>query len=186
MKCDDQRLIERVKCGDREAQRLLYNIHAGRLLSLSMRYLSRRDIAEDTLHDAFIKILRSIDGFQYRGEGSLKAWMDRVTINTALEWLKKNKRVDFVSLNSESEEHNKENEPSYGDIQRISQERLMQFIKELPDGYRAVFNLFCIEKYSHREIAAELNINEKSSSSQLLRARKLLASRINEYMRSNE
>ena len=60
----------------------------------------------------------------------------------------------------------------------------MRFVAELPDGYRTVFNLYCIEGYSHREIARMLGINEKSSSSQLFRARTLLARRIREYEKS--
>ena len=58
----------------------------------------------------------------------------------------------------------------------------MQFVSELPEGYRAVFNLYCIEEYSHREIARMLGINEKSSSSQLFRARAMRARRVREYL----
>ena len=58
----------------------------------------------------------------------------------------------------------------------------MRFVGELPEGYRAVFNLYCIEEYSHREIAQMLGINEKSSSSQLFRARAMLARKIREYL----
>lgn len=62
---------------------------------------------------------------------------------------------------------------------------LMRFVSELPDGYRVVFNLYCIEEYSHREIAQMLGINEKSSSSQLFRARTLLARRIRDYLKTH-
>ena len=67
----------------------------------------------------------------------------------------------------------------------VIDEVLMRFIAELPDGYRAVFNLYCIEEYSHREIAQMLGINEKSSSSQLFRARTLLARRIRDYLKTH-
>ena len=67
----------------------------------------------------------------------------------------------------------------------VPREVLMRFIAELPDGYRAVFNLYCIEEYSHREIAQMLGINEKSSSSQLFRARTLLARRIRDYLKTH-
>lgn len=186
MRYNEEILIDRVRQGDSTAQRGLYDSYANRLLSVSMRYVGRGDVAEDILHDAFIKIFNSIDRFEYRGEGSLRAWMERITINTALEWLRTNKRIDFVALNSEYKEHNIIEEPSYNQTERIPKQILMQFIAELPDGYRTVFNLFCIEGYSHREIAHELNIAEKSSSSQLLRAKRLLAKRINEYIERNE
>lgn len=186
MKCREEILIDGVRRGDREAQKLLYDTYAGRLLSLSLRYVGRHDVAEDTLHDAFVKIFRSIDRFNYRGEGSLQAWMSRITINLSLEWLRRSQRLDCVTLNSEYKEHNPVEEPTITQTSKIPSDKLMQFIGELPDGYRTVFNLFCVEGYSHREIAQELNINEKSSSSQLLRAKRLLARRINEYVASNE
>lgn len=185
-RCEDS-LIERVKCGERVAQRELYDLYSRRMLSIALRYVGRRDVAEDILHDAFIKIFHAIARFNYRGEGSLRAWMDRITINTSLEWLRAQKRFDMISYNDEYTAANIEiSEPSNDDIERVPQSTILRLITELPDGYRTVFNLYTIEGYSHREIAQELGINEKSSSSQLLRAKRLLATKINEYIKENE
>ena len=71
------------------------------------------------------------------------------------------------------------------DVEQVPREVLLRFVSELPEGYRAVFNLYCIEEYSHREIARMLGINEKSSSSQLFRARALLARKIRAYLESH-
>ena len=76
-------------------------------------------------------------------------------------------------------------EPDPSEVARIPRDVLMEFVGELPDGYRTVFNLYCIEGYSHRDIAQMLGINEKSSSSQLFRARTLLARRIAGYMETH-
>ena len=76
-------------------------------------------------------------------------------------------------------------EPDPSEVARIPRDVLMEFVGELPDGYRTVFNLYCIEGYSHRDIAQMLGINEKSSSSQLFRARTLLARRIAAYMETH-
>ncbi|WP_302152141.1 RNA polymerase sigma factor, partial [uncultured Alistipes sp.] len=73
-------------------------------------------------------------------------------------------------------------EPSAEETARIPEEVLMRFVNELPDGYRTVFNLYCIEEYSHREIAEMLGINEKSSSSQLFRARMMLSRKIRAWL----
>ena len=67
----------------------------------------------------------------------------------------------------------------------VSQGCLVRFISAHTDGYRAVFNLYGIEEYSHREIAQRLGINEKSSSTQLCRARTLLARRIRDYLKTH-
>ncbi len=184
MRYNEERLVERVKRRDKEAQRELYETYAGRLMAISIRYVGSEPHGEDTLHDAFIKIFNSIDKFTYRGEGSLRAWMERITINTALEWLRRRKRNAF--LVEEQIPDNIESEPSSSDIETISEEVLMRLVSELPDGYRTVFNLFCIEGHSHREISKELGINEKSSSSQLFRAKRLLASKITAYIEANE
>ncbi|MFI3259997.1 MAG: sigma-70 family RNA polymerase sigma factor [Rikenellaceae bacterium] len=171
----EERLIEDVKRGGSEAKRLLYDTYAGALYSVAMRYVGRRDVAEDMVHDSFIKVFRSFEGFSYRGEGSLKAWMVRITINTSLEWLRAQKRMGEIA---DLEGVEAEEEPTISEVEQIPQEILMRLIGELPDGYRTIFNLFCVEGYSHREIAKELGIKEKSSSSQLLRAKRLLASKI--------
>ena len=77
-------------------------------------------------------------------------------------------------------------EPSDDEVARIPREVLLRLVGELPDGYRTVFNLFCIEGYPHREIAAMLGINEKSSSSQLARARALLARKLRAWLDTHE
>lgn len=64
---------------------------------------------------------------------------------------------------------------------QLSEEILMQFVAELPDGCRTVFNLYVFEEKSHKEIARLLHIKEHSSTSQLHRAKSLLAKRIKEY-----
>ena len=59
-------------------------------------------------------------------------------------------------------------------------------ISELPDGYRMVLNLYVFEQKSHKEIADMLDIKESTSASQYLRAKKLLASKINNYLKNKE
>ncbi len=183
MKGIDEILVEKLKGGDRGAQHELYNLYAATLMAIAMRYLGERSIAEDMLHDAFIKIFHSIGRFTYRGEGSLKAWMCRIMVNVSLEYLREN-RNKTLSLDSMSGNQEPQAQTEI-EASRVPQNILLQFIAELPPGYRTVFNLFCIEGYSHREIARELKINEKSSSSQLLRAKRILADKIKSYIESH-
>lgn len=167
--------------GDNAARQELYNIFSGRLLNLCRRYISDADAAQDVLHDSFIKIFSAIHTFSWRGDGSLRAWVERVTINMALEYLRKNGRASFTSLDAMPQ---LSQEPTAEQASLIPGDVLTSFIGELPDGYRTVFNLFCIEQYSHKEIAQMLGINEKSSSSQLFRARAMLAQKIKDYLTS--
>lgn len=110
--------------------------------------------------------------------------MERVTVNVALEWLRGRNRLGMTEFD-EGRVAATVAEPVVSDVEQVPREVLLRFVSELPEGYRAVFNLYCIEEYSHREIARMLGINEKSSSSQLFRARALLARKIRAYLESH-
>ncbi len=170
-------LVRGCKQGDNAARKELYELYAPGMLCLCYRYIGHTEEAHDLLHDGFLKVFASISAFTYQGEGSLRAWMSRVFVNLALERLRKRDLLrEGVSLEQVGDQAS-EPEP---DADRLSIERLMHLIGELPAGYRTVFNLYVFEEWSHKEIAACLKINEKSSSSQLFRARKILAARIRE------
>lgn len=182
MEIEEQKLADGCRVGDNAARRELYDRYAGRLLALCLRYAGDRAMAEDLLHDAFLKIYGVFDRFSYRGSGSLRAWMERITVNVALEWLRTRNRLGCVTLD-EGRALPEIADPDPSEVTRVPHEALMRMVGELPDGYRTVFNLYCIEEYSHREIAEMLGINEKSSSSQLFRARTLLAQKVRAYMK---
>ena len=179
----EQELSERCRQGDNEARKALYEGYAGKMLALCLRYVADRDMAQDLLHDGFLKIFASFDKFMWRGEGSLRAWMERVMVNTVLQQLRK---VDVMSQSvSLDDAPQLYDEPAPEAIATIPEDVLMQFVSELPAGYRTVFNLYVFEEKPHKEIAQILGINEKSSASQLVRAKAALAKKINEWMKKN-
>lgn len=180
---EEQELAKRCKQGDRMAYKELYERFAGRMLGICLRYVGDRDTAEDLLHDGFLKLYSSFDKFTWRGEGSLRAWMERVMINTVLQYLRRNDVMNqFTPLDNAPEVYS---EPEPDDIDTIPRQVLMQFIRELPAGYRTVLNLYVFEGKSHKEIATLLGINEKSSASQLTRAKASLAHKLREWMKNN-
>lgn len=185
MEMEEQKLAEGCRNGEGAARRELYDRYAGRLMSLCLRYAGDRAVAEDLLHDAFLKIYGAFGRFTYRGPGSLRAWMERITVNVALEWLRSRARANLRRLDEGRPLPDEEEpEPDASQVATVPREVLMRFLSELPEGYRAVFNLYCIEEYSHREIAQMLGIREKSSSSQLFRARAMLARKVREYLKT--
>ena len=179
----EQELVEKLQHNDREAQRLLYERHAGRLMALCLRYVGERAVAEDLLHDGFLKIFSSMRRFSWRGDGSLRAWMDRVVINHAIEDLRKEKRLHVLAADDVSIET--DDSLSVETLEQLSEQTLLRLIAELPDGYRTIFNLYCMEGLSHPEIAQMLGIHAKSSSSQLARARKMLAVAIRTHLKQS-
>lgn len=159
-------------------------MYAGWLLGVCLRYVGHQEVAEDLLQDGFVQILTHMEQFSWQGQGSLKAWMFRVQQRVILQYLrKKNEQNEFVSFDDNP--HLLDNIPSPEDISGVPHKVLMQMIAELPLGYRMVFNLYVIDGLSHRDIAHELGIKEKSSASQLLRARHMLADKINTWKKKN-
>ena len=166
--------------GDNTFRKQLYDAYAQQMMGICYRYTGNRSVSEDLLHDGFLRIFESIRTFEYRGEGSLKAWMSRVFVNIALAYLKKESLSNPVSLDDYAEDAIAEDA-----IAVVPNDILIQFISELPVGYRTVFNQYVFEDLSHKEIANTLGINESSSRSQLTRAKAILANKINVYRKQH-
>lgn len=171
----EKEIVDGCKQGKKKFQDVLYEKYSALLLGVCIRYTKNRMEAEDILHDAFIKIFISIKSFELKNEGSLYSWIKRITVNTALNHLRDNLKHaftqdidDFSTANqiSETEEKN-----SYPDIEP---HEILKKINEMPNGYKVVFNMYVIEKYSHQEIADELGISLSTSKTQLFKAKKYL------------
>ncbi len=183
----EQELVQGCRRGDDVARRQLYERYAGKLMAICMRYMGNREEAEDLLHDGYIKLYGSFDKFEWQGEGTLPAWMARVMANLALQRLRKTDVMSqAVELENTAELRDDVDRPDEGpDIETIPKKVLMQFIEELPPGYRTVFNMYVFEGKNHIEIGKVLGINNKSSASQLVRARAILKERVNEWRKQN-
>ena len=180
----EQEQAAQCRQGNNSARKELYEQYAGRMLGICLRYAGDRDTAQDLLHDGFLKIFSSFDKFTWRGDGSLRAWMERVMVNVALQYLRRNDVMSqAMGLEEVPETYE---EPDAAAIDVIPQKVLMQFIEDLPVGYRTVFNLYTFEDKSHKEIAQLLGINEKSSASQLFRAKSVLVRKVKEWLMTND
>lgn len=169
-------LLKRIRSGEASGMRLLYDRYIGYLTAVCSRYVVDSAAVKDILQDAFVKVFSKLDGFEYRGEGSLKAWMSRIVVNDSLKSLRGAGRLKYVD-----ELPDTEGDGEIEGMPDVPVRELAEMIKSLPDGYRTVFNLFVFEKKSHREIAGLLGIKEDSSASQFFRARAMLAKKIKDY-----
>ena len=156
----------------------MYTRYSRQMLAVCYRYTGDMDEAHDVLHDAFVKIFSR---FTYRGECSLATWMTRVMMTQAIDYLRRKRRITQLTVDGEQLPDVVDEASVAGEGSRLSEEVLMKFVAELPDGCRTVFNLYVFEEKSHKEIARLLHIKEHSSTSQLHRAKCLLAKRIKEY-----
>lgn len=180
---EEQELALRCARKDKAAQRELYEEYRSRILALCRRYAENPADAEDLMQDAFIKIFRVIGNFRWTRPGSLYSWMSRVSINLAFDTTRRRRRlaeqlVDVANLQEDLPE-----EPAYDESASVPSDVLDAMIESLPEGYRTVFRLYCIDGLSHREIADLLGIKEKSSSASLSRARAMLAEAVRQYWR---
>ena len=182
---DEKGLVRRCRAGDTQARQEMYERYAGRLLAVCRRYVRDTDRARDLMHDTFLKAWDALEGFRPRRDGSLGAWLGRIASHLAVDELRRQKRLMVLSGGQADEETELDRQISLEevpvDVVRLRQvpvEELIDLISSLPEGYRAVFNLFCLDGYSHREIARLLGISEKTSQTQYLKARRRLAALI--------
>ena len=170
----EKELLKACLQGDRTAQRDIFHMYAGKMMAICIRYARHRHEAEDILQDSFVKVFTHLCEFE--NNCSFEGWVRRIIINTAI---KINQKKSF-SHESIGLEHIKEDSTGPEVFSILSEEELTKLISELPDGYRMVFNLFAIEGFSHKEISEMLNIEESTSRSQLMKARRILQEKVNE------
>lgn len=173
MNLTEEEIIRLCKKRNTKAQKALYNKYHSVLLGICIRYGKSRAEAEDILQVGMLRIFKNIDS--YSGKGSFEGWLKRIVVNVAIDNFRKNNKhyyyYDIDEVNGE---------PYLAtDIPKdLEVEDILKTIHQLPDGYRMVFNMYAIEGYSHKEIAAKLGISENTSKTQLLKARKSLRKKL--------
>ena len=177
----EQELARLCAAGDREAQGELYAQYASRLYALCYRYVADREEAQDLMHDAMIKAMDSFRSFKYTYEGSLYAWIRRLTVNVVIDRLRQMSKLRLVPLDQAMEPDNPDADDDATD--NIPAQALLDMVAALPSVRRTVFNMYCIDGFSHKEIAEAINITEKGSASILAKARTQLKSAVNDYLK---
>ena len=174
----DDALLEGCRKHNRLAQKQLYRRYYPRVLGIAMRYTGQPSEANDVLNQSFLKVFNKIETYS---EGSLSGWIATIVTNTAIDFIRKNTRykqvMDFeivqdIRLEAET-------------LEQLYVEDLLKEIQRLPADSRAVFSMYVIDGYKHREIAEVLDININTSKWHLAEAKKLLKKRIQKVM-SNE
>ena len=158
---------------DRNSQKFLYEMFYSKMMGACLRYGKDKDQAKDVLQDAFIKVFTNIKSFT--GSGSLEGWIRRIVVNTAIDYLRKNKQewgvVSTVHAYQKADEYKEEDTTDEDLINDISKEDIIKAVQQLSPAYRAVFSMFVLDEYSHKEIAEALDISEGTSKSNLAKAK---------------
>ena len=168
---------------DRDAQGELYARYSSRLYAICLRYIEDREEARDLMHDCMIKAMDNFKTFRYVSEGSLYAWLSRITVNMAINRLKESSRFRQIPFEQVSgDELENALEPDAESVRKIPDGVLDKLIAELPPVRRTVFNMYCIDGYSHHDIARALGITERTSTSVLAKARASLKKALMNYI----
>ena len=173
---ENKQQLEKIIAGclknDRRSQEELFRLYYGKMLGVCMRYSRDRDSAEEVLQQGFIKIFEKLDRFNYKG--SFEGWMRRIMANTAIDAIRSSKKNPLLSDNDEDFKSLSEDKivvKEEEDFIQMKADIALEAISSLSPAYKAVFNLFVIEKYSHKEIAEILGISEGTSKSNLSKAK---------------
>ncbi|WP_282069050.1 RNA polymerase sigma factor [Olleya namhaensis] len=167
---NETKLIKKAAQNNREAQHVLFEMHAPKMLSVCRYYVKNLQHAEEVMLNGFLKVFTNLKNF--RGEGSFEGWIRRIMVRESISFLRQKKTIQFVDDDYEHVEIQDESSQQYDVAQ------LQELIDNLPEGYKMVFVMYAIEGYKHAEIAKLLNISEGTSKSQLFKARKLLQNNI--------
>ncbi|MBI4649445.1 MAG: RNA polymerase sigma factor [Bacteroidia bacterium] len=193
--CSVEEIIKGCKNYNKHSQKILYDKYAPKMKAICLRYAHNSYEAGDILQDGFIKVFANIR--QFEAKGSFEGWIKRIIVNTAITHYHQNQKHQYHAGIDEINERNilhadeendvgadkeidrsdiNENRIDYSLIKsaEFSREELLGALNRVPENFRIVFNMFAIEEYSHKEIAQLIGIDENTSRTRLLRAKKIL------------
>ncbi len=166
---DIELLIRDCIANKRKAQEMLYREFYAFTMQVALRYSRDESDAADILSNAFVRIFKYIHQFDPQ-KGSLHGWIKRIVVNEGLDHIKSRERF------SENVELETVEEPSIDNkvLDKMGADELMELIQKLPPATHAVFVMYAVDGYTHKEIAEQLNISEGTSKWHLSEARKKL------------
>jgi RNA polymerase sigma-70 factor (ECF subfamily) len=159
---------------ERTAQRRLYELMSPPLYQVCKRYLRHAHEVEDVLAEACYLILTRLP--QLREWRAFEGWARQITVNQCLAYLRRQTSFAIHLTDDAAAEV-----PAPATGPPMAAQDLLQLVQQLPDGCRTIFNLYVVEGYSHKEIAAMLGISEGTSKSQLNFSRKKLQELVNAF-----
>lgn len=166
---DIEELLQGCRSNQRRAQEQLYRQFYRFAMTVALRYSRDEMDAADILSHAFVKIFKSIHTYD-SSKGALQTWIKKIIINEGLDHIKARERF------SQNVELETVPEPiiSNSILEQMGADEIMKLIHKLPPATHAVFILYAVEGYTHKQIAEKLKISEGTSKWHLSEARKFL------------
>lgn len=184
---DLHKIIEGCKVGDRKMQKALFESTYGQSFVIAMRYSKDDSTAKDIINEAYLKVFSKIGMFEING--SIQGWVNRIVINTAIDSIRRNKKIIFVDTKEISNSYIGDEENTLiGGIESsdVSPDDVIDIIQNLSPAYRTVFNMYVFDEMTHKQIAEALGITESTSKSNLFKARASIKNKILTLSKENE
>lgn len=156
---------------ERSAQEKLYKLFQPKMLSMALRYMNDRSLAEDVVNMGFLKCFQKIE--KYTFQGSFEGWLRKIVLRTALDTLRSNEKYNEKVVFVEKEQYIEKDH-----AERLYYDQLLELVNTLPKTTKLVFNLSVMEGMQHKEIAEELGISEGTSKWHLSEGRRILKEKI--------
>ena len=166
-----QELIQGCARNERAAQEKMYRLFYPRMMSVVRRYIDQAEQAEEVLNNGFLRAFQKVS--QYNFQGSFEGWLRKIIFHSVSDYVKLNVRYNDNTVLVEKDELVHKDHAD-----RLYYNQLLQLVQALPDATRAVFNMYVMEGFSHKEIGKLLNISEGTSKWHLSEGRKQLKSKI--------
>lgn len=165
-----QVILEDCRQNKRTGQEKLYKFYYADMFRLAQRYSGDHHVALSIVNDSFLKAFKHVALYR-ENLGHFKSWLKTIVINTAIDYLRSEKKdIRLVYIDQIQEQGDED----FALQHRWKHEELMQHLQSLPTITRTVVNLFAFDGYSHKEIATHLDITETTSRWHLSEARKRL------------
>ena len=175
---NESRLIKKASENNREAQHVLYELYAPKMLSVCRYYIKDLQHAEDVMLNGFFKVFKHLKSF--KNEGSFEGWIRRIMVRESISFIRQQKHIEFPV-----EEFPETNYQINEATNNLEISEIQKLIDRLPEGYKMVFIMYALEGYKHQEIAAMLEITVGTSKSQLFKARKMLQQQLHKLNKTS-
>lgn len=166
-----QELIQGCARNERAAQEKMYRLFYGRMMAVVKRYIDQAEQAEEVLNNGFLRAFQKVS--QYNYQGSFEGWLRKIIFHSVSDYVKSNIRYNDNTVLVEKDELVHKDHAD-----RLYYNQLLELVQGLPDATRAVFNMYVMEGFSHKEIGKMLNISEGTSKWHLSEGRRQLKHKI--------
>jgi RNA polymerase sigma factor (sigma-70 family) len=182
----DEELINRCISKEPLAQKQLFELYYGKMMAVCMRYIKNEEDSRDVLNVAFEKVFRFID--KYNGDGVFDAWIRRIFVNTALDFLKKKIKAKDLIVLEQDDMPDAATESNI--VHKLDLKDIYKLMDQLPPLRRLIFNMHVVDGYAHQEIGEMLNLSINTSKWHVAKARQFMIKRYlfthNEILKANE